>query len=250
MRPSQQQEPLLSDDDSTRPFESVSADFFTVVGKSFLVIADRLSGWPVVVPCGSDTMSAATIRQFRYYFRDVGVPVRLRTDRGPQLTSRDFAAFLDRWGVRHMVSSPHYPQSNGHAEAASFLMEWQTKTEICGRRAANRAQDVVTCYNAHARPLPRLKINEQVRIQDPTSLRWDKVGTIMGNVIRAESLEVLVVALDALHEWAKPLGLEVSWLKTKVQALRSPGPTATEGTNSTRLSNKMEKELERWCSEK
>ncbi|KAG0721057.1 CDPK-related kinase 5 [Chionoecetes opilio] len=36
-------------------------------------------------------------------------------------------------------------------------------------------------------------------------------------VIFAESLEVLVMALQALHEEAKPLGLEVSWLKTKVQ---------------------------------
>ncbi|KAG0719081.1 Phosphatidylinositol 5-phosphate 4-kinase type-2 alpha [Chionoecetes opilio] len=37
-------------------------------------------------------------------------------------------------------------------------------------------------------------------------------------VIFAESLEVLVMALEALHEEAKPLGLEVSWLKTKVQS--------------------------------
>ncbi|KAG0724746.1 hypothetical protein GWK47_039977 [Chionoecetes opilio] len=37
------------------------------------------------------------------------------------------------------------------------------------------------------------------------------------SVIFAESLEVLVMALEALHEEAKPLGLEVSWLKTKVQ---------------------------------
>ncbi|KAG0726080.1 Retrovirus-related Pol polyprotein from type-1 retrotransposable element R2 [Chionoecetes opilio] len=36
-------------------------------------------------------------------------------------------------------------------------------------------------------------------------------------VIFAESLEVLVMAFEALHEQAKPLGLEVSWLKTKVQ---------------------------------
>ncbi|KAG0720034.1 DNA mismatch repair protein Mlh1 [Chionoecetes opilio] len=36
-------------------------------------------------------------------------------------------------------------------------------------------------------------------------------------VIFAELLEVLVMALEALHEEAKPLGLEVSWLKTKVQ---------------------------------
>ncbi|KAG0726744.1 Scm-like with four MBT domains protein 2 [Chionoecetes opilio] len=38
-------------------------------------------------------------------------------------------------------------------------------------------------------------------------------------VIFAESLEVLVMALEALHEEAKPLGLEVSWLKTKVQVM-------------------------------
>ncbi|KAG0721848.1 hypothetical protein GWK47_045601 [Chionoecetes opilio] len=35
-------------------------------------------------------------------------------------------------------------------------------------------------------------------------------------VIFAESLEVLVMALEALHEEAKPLGLEV-WPKTKIQ---------------------------------
>ncbi|KAG0730275.1 hypothetical protein GWK47_028563 [Chionoecetes opilio] len=36
-------------------------------------------------------------------------------------------------------------------------------------------------------------------------------------VIFAKSLNVLVMALEALHEEAKPLGLEVSWFKTKVQ---------------------------------
>ncbi|KAG0711118.1 hypothetical protein GWK47_021322 [Chionoecetes opilio] len=34
------------------------------------------------------------------------------------------------------------------------------------------------------------------------------------------------------------------------KALMTPGLTATEGTNSTRLSNKMRKDLESWCSEK
>ena len=118
LKPSQQQEPLQCDDHPTRPFESVSADFFNVAGKSFLVIVDRFSGWPVVVSCGSDTTSSATIRHFRRLFRDLGVPVRLRTDGGPQFASREFADFLERWGVRHNMSTPHYPQSNGHAESA------------------------------------------------------------------------------------------------------------------------------------
>ena len=43
LQPSQQREPLRNDDQPTRPFESVSADFFQVAGRSFLVIVDRLS---------------------------------------------------------------------------------------------------------------------------------------------------------------------------------------------------------------
>ena len=32
-----------------------------------------------------------------------------------------------------------------------------------------------------------------------------------------ESLEILVMALEALHEEVKPLGLKVSWAKTRVE---------------------------------
>ncbi|KAG0712074.1 hypothetical protein GWK47_019246 [Chionoecetes opilio] len=48
-----------------------------------------------------------------------------------------------------------------------------------------------------------------------------------------------------LEDQQTPLAARVCQL----MALMSPGPTATEGTNSTRLSNKMGKELESWCSE-
>ena len=37
------------------------------------------------------------------------------------------------------------------------------------------------------------------------------------SVIFAESLEVLVMALETLQETVKPLGLQVSWSKTKFQ---------------------------------
>ncbi|XP_037794124.1 uncharacterized protein LOC119589599 [Penaeus monodon] len=33
-------------------------------------------------------------------------------------SSGGFSIFLQRWGVRHVTSSSHYPQSNGHADAA------------------------------------------------------------------------------------------------------------------------------------
>lgn len=238
LHPSQQQEPLLSDEKPNRPFESVSADFFTTAGKSFLVYVDRLSGWPVVVACGTDTTAAATIRHFCRIFRDLGVPVRLRTDGGPQFASHAFQDFLRRWGVRHIMSTPHYPQSNGHAEAAvktvkhfilkvapsgnldteefakglleirntpnyagrspaqvlygqalrscvpahvsAFDQVWQQQADDYDRRIAAHADAIKAGYDSHARPLPPLKLEDYVRIQDPVSKRWDKTGVVMG----------------------------------------------------------------------
>ncbi|XP_050706255.1 uncharacterized protein LOC126991577 [Eriocheir sinensis] len=191
--------------------------------------------------CGGHLRLRHDVCRHRYFprlFRDLGVPVRLRTDGGPQFTSRELAEFLERWGVRHNVSSPNYPQSNGHAEAAvkavkhlilkvapsgnidceafdkgllelhntpnstrhspaqvlygcplrscvpahakAFAKEWQARAESCDRRAATRARDAMARYDAHARPLQPLKIGALVRIQDPTTQRWDKVGTVMG----------------------------------------------------------------------
>ena len=189
-----------------------------------------------------------TIQLFRTFFRDLGVPIRLRTDGGPQFTSHDFADFLKRWGVRHDLSTPHYPQSNGHAESAvkavkhlimkvssngdirncdafdrgllemrntprpdgrspaqilygkplrscvpahtkSFAIEWQKATVDCEHRVAKKFKTAVEQYNKHAKPLPPIHLGTLVRIQDPVSKRWDKVGTVMG---RGQNRDYLV----------------------------------------------------------
>ena len=74
----------------------------------------------------------------------------------------------------------HHLRSCVPAHPKSFSQEWQAKTEECDRRAAERAADVAARYDCHARPLPRLSIGQQIRIQDPVSHRWDKVGVVMG----------------------------------------------------------------------
>ncbi|KAG0721010.1 Organic cation transporter protein [Chionoecetes opilio] len=60
------------------------------------------------------------------------------------------------------------------------------------------------------------------------------------HLIFAESLEVLMMALEALHGEAKPLGLEVSWLKTKVQVFGDLLGEAVQtcGTSMAKLSTK------------
>jgi transposase InsO family protein len=51
-------------------------------------------------------------------FVELGVPMRFRSDNGPQFDAGVFQETLKRWGVAWGNSTPHYPQSNGHAEAA------------------------------------------------------------------------------------------------------------------------------------
>ena len=41
----------------------------------------------------------------------------------PQFTPSQFRDFCQRWDISHVRSTPHYPQSNGHAEAAVKAMK-------------------------------------------------------------------------------------------------------------------------------
>lgn len=51
-------------------------------------------------------------------FARYGTPDKLITDNFPQFASREFKAFAAKWRFEHRTSSPHYPRSNGQAEAA------------------------------------------------------------------------------------------------------------------------------------
>ena len=65
----------------------------------------------------TSTTTEATIKRFRGLFSRKATPDRLWTNGGPQFASANMQEFLNSWGVHHEVSSPHYPQSNGKAEA-------------------------------------------------------------------------------------------------------------------------------------
>ncbi|XP_043236499.1 uncharacterized protein K02A2.6-like [Amphibalanus amphitrite] len=237
-RSSLPQEPMATEPLPSRIFEDVSSDLFSHAGRDYFVYVDRLSGWPIIhqLPRG-DTTSRQIIKALREAFVSLGVPVRLRTDGGPQYKSREVANFLKRWGVQHVISTPYYPQSNGHAESAvkllkhlvsktteggsfndmfyrgllelrntpradrrspaqmvfghpirscvpahhsTFAVQWQQHADECDSKAAKVLNQAQRHYNSSAHTLPSMKIGVHVRIQDPISKRWDKLGTIVG----------------------------------------------------------------------
>ena len=71
-------------------------------------LADRFSGWPVVVSSGRGATAKTFVSNLTQIFALVGVPQVLKSDDGPQFTARHTKEFLCRWGVTQNITSPHY----------------------------------------------------------------------------------------------------------------------------------------------
>ena len=124
--PSQPRLPPAPYDPPTTPFEKIASDYFESGGHHYLVVADRLSGWPEVFksPVGTPQSGAeGLITCLRNCFACFGVPTELSSDGGPEFTAHKTSEFLRRWGVHHRNSSAYHPQSNGRAEVAVKSMK-------------------------------------------------------------------------------------------------------------------------------
>ena len=119
--PSQAQLPSTPARPPSTPFDQIFADFFDSGGHHYLVVGDRLSGWPEVysTPSGSANAGAkGLIACLRKFIATFGVPEELSSDGGPEFSASETKNFLTRWGIHHRKSSAYHPQSNGRAEVA------------------------------------------------------------------------------------------------------------------------------------
>ena len=104
------------------PFQLISSDYFAYTGKTYLVVVDRYSGWPIVLRCREDS-SEELVRQLRNLFCMYGVPEEMATDGASVYVSARTKAFLTLWGVRHRVASAYHPHSNLRAETCVKSMK-------------------------------------------------------------------------------------------------------------------------------
>ena len=108
--------PLASPD---YPFQMLVADYCDIKGKSWLVVADRFSGWVPVFYYPREATATDLIRKMKEVFCTMGVAEHFSSDAGPQFKSEHFKNFLSDWGVEeHRVSSAYFPHSNLRAETA------------------------------------------------------------------------------------------------------------------------------------
>ena len=115
LRPSKPPEPL-QETSATFPMEQISIDLFHVKGKTYMATADRYTGY-LWVDMLRDQGTKAVTDNIDKITRVFGVPLRCRTDGGPQFR-KPFDDYCLERGITHETSSPYNPPSNGHAEAA------------------------------------------------------------------------------------------------------------------------------------
>ncbi|XP_032067723.1 uncharacterized protein K02A2.6-like [Thamnophis elegans] len=100
------------------PWSRIHVDFAGPIhGRMLFIAVDAFSKWVEVVHMSSTTADAL-IATLRHLFATHGLPDVLVSDNGPQLTATKFEAFLASHGIRHALTSPFHPASNGLAEHA------------------------------------------------------------------------------------------------------------------------------------
>lgn len=98
------------------PMQRIHVDFAEpFLGKMFLIMVDVYSKWPEVHVM-SDITAKATIPKCRQLFAQFGLPQVIVTDNGRTFTSHEFKSFLQVNGIRHKVTAPYKPATNGQAE--------------------------------------------------------------------------------------------------------------------------------------
>ena len=82
----------------------------------FLVLGDYFSKYLIVRKLPSST-SSAVCKEIVNIITEFGKPYIIRSDNGPSYTSKEFKELMELLQIQHITSLPHFPQSNGFAEA-------------------------------------------------------------------------------------------------------------------------------------
>ena len=129
--------------------------------------------------------SSSTIDAIKSQFSCHDIPEKLKTDNGPQFSSREFSLFCENYQIEHTTSSPHYPQSNGEAERGVQIVKrlWDKSPEKHLALLDYRTTPVARCGLSPAQLLmsrrPRNKLPTARELLKPRIHSPTKVKTLL-----------------------------------------------------------------------
>ena len=135
------------------PFEMVAVDLvqFQKLREGYLgclVVIDHKSKWLAVAPIKdkqSSTVSFVLEHQILPYL--LRVPLRLLSDNGPEFIGRPFEDLLCRYDIKHVLSTPCKPSSNGCAERVNRTLAEMLRSLGEGAGWRGNLTKVVVSYN-------------------------------------------------------------------------------------------------------
>ena len=95
------------------PFPPSFGNLYILVG------VDYVSKWVEAVACKSNDHKVVLKFLKENIFSRFGIPRAIISDGGSHLYNKPFSTLLPKYGVRHKVSTPYHPQTNGQAELAN-----------------------------------------------------------------------------------------------------------------------------------
>ncbi|XP_064653072.1 uncharacterized protein K02A2.6-like [Lineus longissimus] len=108
--------PLIPWPYPTKFWERVHIDFGYLEQLNYLLLVDAHSKWVEIELMYQNTTAEKTVDVLRSWFARFGLPIECVSDNGPQFISQVFEDFCSRNGIKHTLSPPYHPQTNGAAE--------------------------------------------------------------------------------------------------------------------------------------
>lgn len=103
---------------TVRPFQQIYIDYVGPYPRSragytyLLVVLDHLTKYPLFMPLRNATALLTIDALEKHVFSVFNVPETLLSDRGSQFMCKQFKEFLQLYGVKHLPTPTHSPQSN------------------------------------------------------------------------------------------------------------------------------------------
>jgi hypothetical protein len=132
------------------PFYRIHIDFCgPLMGKKFLVVMDAHSKWPEIF-ISDNPNSQSTIKILSEIFGRFGLPCEVVSDNDPIFKSVEFETFLKTNAIKHKLSPPFHPATNGQAErTVQTLKDHIKKMSFCGGDIYSNLQRLLLQWRAN-----------------------------------------------------------------------------------------------------
>ena len=109
-------EPMIISEVQSEAWLVLGTYLFGVKGRTFIILSDYYSKYPIVEELQAQVTSAAVTCVIEDACAMFGRPDQIRSDNGPQYAGQHFRNFCKRWVIQHVTYSLHYAQPNGFSE--------------------------------------------------------------------------------------------------------------------------------------